>query len=240
MVQEKMCADPANGGKKRTTSGSGSPQANVQAQQRKRILSPRRQRYETKFESYITKKVVEDKLYNETVPMLDFDTTTKPQGTLNAKVNNKLKFEEHQKKLAAEAASSKTLPVLEKDAFEILQSEVVVIMGKDMLNKLKEVFDSCKERGQEHIDEIETAELIASIAEDPVLEKELNTNVRENVDGQAETLENLLHRVLKFHKEPLIQWHTFLGFFTKRGRLRESEKINLQLNKKTKSGSDLG
>lgn len=31
MVQEKMCADPGKGGKKRTTSGSGSPQANVQA-----------------------------------------------------------------------------------------------------------------------------------------------------------------------------------------------------------------
>ena len=29
-------------------------------------------------------------------------------------------------------------------------------MGKDMLNKLKEVFDSCKERGQEHVDEVET------------------------------------------------------------------------------------
>jgi hypothetical protein len=45
MVQEKMCEEP--GKKKKQTSGSGSPQANVQAQQRKRILSPRRQRYET-------------------------------------------------------------------------------------------------------------------------------------------------------------------------------------------------
>ena len=40
-----------------------------------------------------------------------------------------------------------------------------------MLNKLKEVFDSCKERGKEDIDEVEMNELIASIAEDPYFEK---------------------------------------------------------------------
>jgi hypothetical protein len=35
--------------------------------------------------------------------MLDFDTQTKPQGTLNAKVNNKLKWEKaEQKRIEAE------------------------------------------------------------------------------------------------------------------------------------------
>lgn len=57
------------------------------------------------------------------------------------------------------------------------------------------------------------------------------TNVRVNVDGAKENLEALLHRILKQYKEAVIQWHTFLGFFTKRGRLRESEKLNLQLKK---------
>jgi predicted transcriptional regulator len=65
-----------------------------------------------------------------------------------------------------------------------------------MLNKLKDIFDKCKERGKEHIDEVETTELIASIAEDTYFEKNLERNVRENVDGVKETLENLLHRVL--------------------------------------------
>ena len=37
-----------------------------------------------------------------------------------------------------------------------MREEVVVIMGKEMLNKLKEVFDSCKERGKED-DEVEDA-----------------------------------------------------------------------------------
>lgn len=101
-----------------------------------------------------------------------------------------------------------------------------------MLDKLNEVFESCKERGKEHLPDVETPELIASIAEDPYFEKCMATVVRENVDGVEETLENLLHRVLKTYKQPTIEWSTFLGFFTKRGRLRESEKLNLQLNKK--------
>lgn len=101
-----------------------------------------------------------------------------------------------------------------------------------MLDKLNEVFESCKERGKEHLPDVETPELIASIAEDPYFEKCMATVVRENVDGVKETLEGLLHRVLKTYKQPTIEWSTFLGFFTKRGRLRESEKLNLQLNKK--------
>lgn len=56
--------------------------------------------------------------------------------------------------------------------------------------------------------------------------------VRESLDGVKETLEELLHRVLKTFKEARIEWHTFLGCFTKRGRLRETERLNLQLNKK--------
>jgi hypothetical protein len=80
MVQEGMCADPA-AKKKRQASGSGSPKADVQAQQRKRILSPRRQRFETKFEKFIFKKNVDDQLEDPPAPTFDFDTTTKPEGT---------------------------------------------------------------------------------------------------------------------------------------------------------------
>jgi hypothetical protein len=139
---------------------------------------------------------------------------------------------------AKEDQMLKSLPTLEKDAIEILMDEVQVVMGKDILNKLKDVFDSCKERGKEDIDEVETPELIASIAEDDYFEKNLNQVVRESVDGVKESLEVLLHRILKNYKGPTIEWHTFLGFFTKRGRLRDSEKLNLQLNKGQKAKDD--
>lgn len=60
MVQPEMCEDPAK--KKRQAGDSGSPVAGVAAQQRKRILSPKRQKFESLFERYITKKHVDDKL----------------------------------------------------------------------------------------------------------------------------------------------------------------------------------
>ena len=171
--------------------------------------------------------MVDDKLTDESIPVLDFDTTTKPQGTKNEKVNNKLKFEEKAKKLLAEESLTKSLPTLEKDALEILQQEVVVTLGKDLLNKLKEVFDQSKERGMEHLEEVEAIELICNIAEDEFCSKHLSTPVRESVDQVKEGLEQLLMRVQKIYKEKMISWPTFLGFFTKRGRLRDHEKLKL-------------
>lgn len=91
----------------------------------------------------------------------------------------------------------KSLPVMEKEGLGIQTEENQVLMSKDYLNKLKEVFDSCKERGKEHIDEVETAELVSEIVQDPFFEPLLDQPARENVDGQKENLENLLQRVLK-------------------------------------------
>lgn len=78
-------------------SRSNSPKVDVQAQQRKRILSPRRQKFEKEFERYITKKNVEDKIEEVIDPEIDFDVTTKPEGTFNARVQQKQKFLEAEK-----------------------------------------------------------------------------------------------------------------------------------------------
>ena len=111
-----MCDNPAAKAKKGQASRSGSPKADVQAQQRKRILSPRRFRFETKFEKFIKKKNVDDLLEDQPAPEFDFDTTTKPQGTQNAKVNQKLKWEKEEKIREKESQLLKSLPTLEKDA----------------------------------------------------------------------------------------------------------------------------
>lgn len=164
---------------------------------------------------------------DEEIPVLDFDTQTKPQGTQNAKVQNKIKFEEKEKKRIRDEALLKSLGTLEKDASEVLNQEVVVILPKEIIDKLKEVFDNCKEKDKKDIDECEAEELVHSIAEDEYFEQQLFTVVRESIDGIKETLEGLLLRIKASYKDPIIQWHTFLGFFSKRGRLRDNEKINL-------------
>lgn len=162
-------------------------------------------------------------------PVFDFDTTTKPQGTQNAKVNQRIEWEAKEKQRIAEDQMLKGLPTLEKEAQEVLLQEVIVVIGKEFLDKLNEVFESCKEKGCQ---DVETPELVASIAEDPFFEQNMDKIVRESLDGVKESLEDLLHRVLKTFKEARIEWHTFLGCFTKRGRLRDTERLNLQLNKK--------
>ena len=105
MINPSMCADPAQ--KKRQSSGSGSPKAGVAAQQRKRILSPRRQKFESHFERYIKRKLVDDKLVDAPPLEMDFDTTTKPEGTLNTKVNKKLHWLEQEKKRQKEDQTRK-------------------------------------------------------------------------------------------------------------------------------------
>lgn len=184
MIKQDMCTDVAKEHKKkeRQASGSGSPKADVQAQQRKRILSPKRQRYESEFEKYVEKKLVHSKLEEQPPPDMNFDTTTKPTGSINQKVVKRMKYEKELKKKQKEDQLLKSLPTLEKEAIEILQEEVTVIMGKNMLDKLKEIFESSKEKDSND-DAVETAELIGYIAEDSYFEKNMEQIVRENVDG---------------------------------------------------------
>jgi hypothetical protein len=139
---------------------------------------------------------------------MDFDTTTKPTGTINQIVIEKLKFEKEAQKQKQQDQLLKSLPTLEKEAIEIVGEEVRVIISKDMVNKLKDVFDSCKEKEMQHVDQVETVELIGAIAEDPYFEKNMELVVRENIDGDKETLEQLLHRCLKSKEtQGTVQWY---------------------------------
>jgi hypothetical protein len=47
-------------------------------------------------------------------------------------------------------------------------------MSDEFKSKLKKVFDSCKERGKEHIDEVEVNELVPSIAEEQYFEEKMH------------------------------------------------------------------
>jgi hypothetical protein len=55
--------------------------------------------------------------------------------------------------------------------------------------------------------------------------------VRESVDGEKETLEQLLNRVLSDHKKGTISWLQFLGYFSKRGRLQGYTDIEVSPSK---------
>lgn len=56
--------------------------------------------------------------------------------------------------------------------------------------------------------------------------------VRKTVDGEKETLENLLNRVIVEFKEESINWTKLLGFFSKRGRVEGYIELNISPSKK--------
>jgi hypothetical protein len=70
-------------------------------------------------------------------PEMDFDTTTKPEGTLNTKVNTKLQWLEEEKKRQKRQQAGKSLNNLENDAEELLNREVVVVMGPEFRTRLE-------------------------------------------------------------------------------------------------------
>ena len=56
--------------------------------------------------------------------------------------------------------------------------------------------------------------------------------VRVNIDGEKETLENLLNRVINDYGEELVTWIKFIGFFSKRGRLEGYYELNISPSKR--------
>lgn len=78
----------------------------------------------------MNEKYVAERLEEEEIPVLDFDTQTKPEGTMNAKVANKIRFEERQarKREKERAASAKSLKSLEKEAQDIIDGKNIIFI----------------------------------------------------------------------------------------------------------------
>lgn len=159
--------------------------------------------------------------------MEGFDTFSKANATMNQKVIQKQQYEQEMERKKKYEKVLKSVPQIEKEALKIVREEVQVIVGSDFLTKIEAMFNSCKEKGKENEDFVEFNELIASIAEDEYFDKMMNVVVRVSTDNETEILEDLLHRMLKCHKEDTITFNTFIGYFSKRGRIRINENVEL-------------
>lgn len=117
MVQEGMTGIQ----KKKLGDGPSSPQASVQAAQRRKILSPKRQRFENYFERYMQDKYVKnpieeipEKLKEMEAPP-PFDTLTAVE-TKNVKVQERKEILEFVKCKKEVEGKLRSLPVIEKEA----------------------------------------------------------------------------------------------------------------------------
>ena len=175
-------------------------------------------------DKYVEKPIAEiPEMMKEMEAPPPFDTVTRAEGTLNTKVAERKATIEFLKAKKEVEGKLRSLPVIEKEAQELWESETVVNMSSDLIENLRRVFLASKKREEEHLEDVVCEDYLYEICDDPYLDKKLDVIVRETTDGDRESLDNLLMRVSKEHKEERIDWMTFLINFTKRGKLRPNE-----------------
>lgn len=117
------------------------------------------------------------------------------------------------------------LPVIEKDALEYIEQEVNVNLSSEMIENFRRCFMQSKEKGTESQDQVSREDFLIRILDDTFFDKRIDDFVRESVDKEKETLDQILFRINTTHKATTINWDQFLAFFTRRGKLRENEKM---------------
>lgn len=117
------------------------------------------------------------------------------------------------------------LPVIEKDALEYIEQETHVNLSSEWIENFRRCFMQSKEKGRESQDQVDRENFFVRIIEDNYFESRIDDVVRESLDGERETLDQILFRINTTHKSVTINWEEFLSFFTRRGKLRENEKM---------------
>lgn len=74
--------------------------------------------------------------------------------------------------------------------------------------------------------------------EDAYFENRIDDFVRESLDKEKETLDQIMFRINTTHKSNYITWDDFLSYFTRRGKLREHEKLVFQYRNLQEDGGD--
>ena len=92
---------------------SPSPQKR-EKQKKPKVVSPRRQQFETKFEKYFIQKHVDESFVEKPeAPLSKFDTITKADGSLNQKMKQRLDREAEEKKRVKAMKKDLTIEQLE-------------------------------------------------------------------------------------------------------------------------------
>lgn len=120
---------------------------------------------------------------------------------------------------------ARSLGIIESEAIELIEGETVVNMRHDLIENIRRVFQESKFRKEEHLDHVELEEFFYNICHDEFTGAHITDYVRETTDKDRETLDSLLLRVSKEHKNVRITWDDFIIYCTKRGKIRPGEQI---------------
>lgn len=124
------------------------------------------------------------------------------------------------------------LVLLTQDFVDRMRTHFNVVLEEELQERLHH--KGAEEQLEENASSNEKVNLnnfIGSLCEDEYFDEQLEMQVRESVDGEKETLEGLLNRILNDFKKPSISWLQFLGHFSKRGRLQGYNEIEVSPSK---------
>ena len=124
------------------------------------------------------------------------------------------------------------LVLLTQDFVDRMRTHFNVVLDEELQERLHH--KGAEEQLEENASTNEKVNLnnfIGSLCEDEYFDEQLEMQVRESVDGEKETLEGLLNRILNDFKKPSISWLQFLGHFSKRGRLQGYNEIEVSPSK---------
>ena len=92
---------------------------------------------------------------------------------------------------------------------------------KDEMAKHSKAASSQPDNGQS----VDRETFLVNVLEDDFFESRLDCVVRESIDGDKETLDNILERINTTHTSEVIDMDQFLQYFCRRGMVRESETL---------------
>ena len=105
--------------------------------------------------------------------------------------------------------------------------EALVLLTQEFVDRLHNHFSQLLNEQEEQDEKVDLSNLIDAVAEDDFFQDHMNEIVRESLDGERESLETLLYRLMNDFKKPSISWLQFLGHFSKRGRLQGYNDIDV-------------
>lgn len=99
-----------------------------------------------------------------------------------------------------------------------------------MIDNFQRVFlkTASKQKAPINNDLVPREEFLINLLEDNYFSIRLDQIVRRSLDGENESLDFIMDRINKNHTPDKIEFQQFLSFFTRRGKLRDSEKLIFQ------------
>ena len=110
-----------------------------------------------------------------------------------------------------------------------------------MIENFQRVFlkTASKQKAPINNESVPREEFLINILEDSYFAIRLDQIVRQSLDGETESLDFIMDRINKNHFPNKIEFQQFLSFFTRRGKLRDSEKLIFQYKDLNKLDDDV-